>query len=311
MKDARISVMSNEGQNTILIVDDEKINLKILSHILGSDYIIYTAGSGEAAIEKAVDLRPDVILLDIVMPGMDGYETLSELKKCDTLIHTPVIIITGLSSEIDEERGLSLNAADYIAKPFSSTIVKLRVGHQIQIVNQLRTIEKISKTDPLTQLPNRRNFDERLLMEWKMAIREKLPISLLLLDIDKFKYVNDTYGHAQGDKVLQIVSSVYPKAFSRPCDFAARWGGEEFIALLVNTPMKGALDVAERIRSSIEKTKINFESGEKINITVSIGVNSMIPVQDSSLEDFILEADRALYAAKKAGRNKVVAADTL
>ncbi|MCL2270444.1 MAG: response regulator, partial [Treponema sp.] len=194
--------MDGEKNNSLLLVDDEKTNLKVLTHILGSDYTIYTATNGKNALEKARAYKPDLVLLDILMPEMDGYETLAEFKKCDELKNIPIIFITGLSSDKDEEKGLSLDAADYITKPLNAMIVKLRVRNQIQIINQIRTIERISMIDQLTNIPNRRCFDDRLRMEWAITKRERMPISILMMDVDRFKIFNDTYGHQQGDVVL-------------------------------------------------------------------------------------------------------------
>ncbi|MCL2175914.1 MAG: diguanylate cyclase [Treponema sp.] len=298
-----------EKKNTLLIVDDENANLKILTHILGSEYTIYTASNGLNALQKAKELQPDLILLDILMPGMDGYETLSTIKTTEEIKRIPVVFITGLDSEEDEEKGLSLDAADYITKPFSVPIVKLRVRNQIQIVNQLRTIERLSMIDQLTNLPNRRSFDIRLGVEWKQAIREKLPISLLMLDLDKFKDLNDTYGHQSGDIVIKYLADVFQRSLKRPSDFTARWGGEEFIVLLPNTPLEGAMDVAENIRVNVENSSIKIVDGTNLKITVSIGVTSITPAQNSSTEMFIAKADRAMYMAKEAGRNKVISAD--
>jgi len=292
--------------NKLLIVDDENANLKILSHILGGDYTIYTASSGASAIEKAKDFKPDLILLDILMPEMDGYETLSAIKSTMEIHKIPVIFITGLDSVEDEEKGLSLDAADYITKPFSAPIVKLRVRNQIQIVNQLRTIERLSMIDQLTNIPNRRSFDNRLHVEWKQAVREQIPISLLLMDLDRFKSLNDSYGHQQGDIILKKVSEIFTKSLRRPADFTARWGGEEFIVLLPNTPLEGALEVAESIRSEVEKTPIFFSDGTEVRITISIGAASSMPGQTTSMQNFISEADNALYKAKNLGRNRVV-----
>jgi diguanylate cyclase (GGDEF)-like protein len=297
-----------EEKNSLLVVDDENINLKVLNQILGAEYTIYTASNGKSAIEKAKEYKPDLIILDIIMPEMDGYETLKEIKKSDDIKHIPVIFITGLSNDMDEEKGLSLNAADYITKPFSATIVKLRVHNQIQIVNQMRTIERLSMMDQLTNLPNRRSFDERLNMEWKVAVRDQTPISILMIDIDKFKHINDTFGHQKGDIVLQEISRIYPKEFKRPSDFAARWGGEEFVALLPHTHAEGSFEIAERIRNVIEDTEIKLGKDTTYKITVSIGVNTVIPSVDASIDAFITNADMALYEAKDTGRNRVVAA---
>jgi diguanylate cyclase (GGDEF)-like protein len=293
-------------KNSILIVDDENANLKVLTYILGQEYTIYTATNGINAIEKAREYTPDLILLDILMPEMDGYQTLSELKKCENVKKIPVIFITGLDSDEDEEKGLSLDAADYITKPFSPIIVKLRVRNQIQIVNQVFTIERLSMIDQLTNVPNRRSFDERIRMEWKQAIREHTPISLLMMDIDMFKQINDTYGHLQGDIVLQTVSNVISQAFKRPGDFLARWGGEEFVVLMPNTPEDGAIEIAEKIRCGVETKLMPSLDASEIRITISIGVNSIIPSTDDSIEAFIFGADKALYTVKQTGRNNVI-----
>ena len=301
--------MDGGKKNTLLIVDDENTNLKVLSHILSHDYTIYTATDGISAIEKAKDLKPDLILLDIIMPVMDGYTTLLELKKTVGTYKIPVVFITGLNSIEDEEKGLSLDAADYIAKPFSAAIVKLRVQNQIKIVNQMRTIERLSMIDYLTNVPNKRCFDERICMEWKQAIREQTPISLLMMDLDKFKILNDTYGHQKGDFMLQSVSQVFIQSLKRPGDFIARWGGEEFAVLLPNTPVDGAVDIAERIRNDIANKEFICPDKTVLKVTLSIGVHSLIRVTDNSqhsLEVFISNADNALYAAKDAGRNKVM-----
>jgi diguanylate cyclase (GGDEF)-like protein len=295
-----------DKKNSILIVDDENMNLKVLTHILGLEYTIYTSNNGINAIEKAKEYMPDLILLDILMPDMDGYVTLSELKKIKEVQKIPVVFITGLNSDEDEEKGLSLDAADYITKPFSAMIVKLRVRNQIQIVNQMRTIERLSMIDQLTNIPNRRSFDERLNMEWKQAIREQTPISILMIDVDKFKNVNDKYGHQQGDIVLQSIANTFSHSFRRPGDFAARWGGEEFVVLLPNTQFEGATEIAEKIRSDIENMLITGSGGLNLSVTVSIGVNSLIPGQNDSVDAFLSSADNALYAAKDAGRNKVL-----
>jgi len=293
-------------KHTLLIVDDENSNLKVLTHILGSGYTIYTASNGVDAVKKAREYQPDLILLDILMPEMDGYQTLSEIKETEEIKRIPVIFITGLDSDEDEEKGLSLDAVDYITKPFSPIVVKLRVRNQIQIVTQMRIIERLSMIDQLTNLPNRRSFDERLKMEWKQAIREKTQISILMVDLDRFKDVNDKYGHQQGDMVLQSIAALFKQSLKRPGDFSARWGGEEFAILLPNTSSDGASEIAETIRKKVENSPIHCNKGTKINVTVSIGLNSLTPTQVSSVDAFISRADKALYAAKQAGRNKVI-----
>jgi len=297
--------MDEVKKNSILIVDDEKSNLMVLTHVLSHDYTIYTAKDGQDAVNKAVKLLPDLILLDIVMPEMNGYEVLATLKNSEKTREIPVIFITGLDSSEDEEKGLVLNAADYISKPFRPAIVKLRIRNQIQIVNQMRTIERLSMIDQLTDIPNRRSFDSRLNMEWKRAIREKTALSIFMIDVDKFKTYNDTYGHQQGDIVLQRAAEIFMSTIRRPGDFAARWGGEEFAVLLPVTDMDGAVKVAEQIRANVEKAVIPCTDGGITKVTISLGVNSELPDNDKSLDGFISGADSALYTAKETGRNRI------
>jgi diguanylate cyclase (GGDEF)-like protein len=298
--------MADEQKNSLLIVDDELGNLKLLTHILGADYTIYTATNGLGAIEKAMKFTPDLIILDILMPQMDGYQTLAEIKKNEKIQKIPVIFLTGLSSSADEAKGLSLDAADYISKPFSASIVQLRVRNQIQIVNQMRSIERLSMIDQLTNMPNRRSFDARVRIAWNQAIRDSRPISLLMLDVDRFKIYNDTYGHQQGDVALQTIANIFVQSLRRASDFAARWGGEEFVVLLQNTPLPGALDVAQIINANVENAVIPCADGSVTSITISIGVNALVPMRGSPVDSFIANADKALYAAKEQGRNRVV-----
>jgi diguanylate cyclase (GGDEF)-like protein len=276
----------------------------MLSHILQSEYAVRIASDGESAIRIAEKYLPDLILLDILMPGMDGYQVFTALQN-ERTAHIPVIFITGLKNSDDEKKGLKLGAADFISKPFDDMIVKLRVQHQIRIINQLHTIEQLSMMDQLTGIPNRRNFDNRLRFEWGRAIRETSPISLLMIDIDHFKTYNDTYGHQQGDRALCMVAQVLTQALKRTSDFAARWGGEEFAVLLPNTDSRGGLEIAEQMRENAESSKVFCDNGDLTQLTISIGVNTHMPAFSCSIEEFILRSDKALYSAKNTGRNKV------
>ena len=297
--------MEETKKYTLLIVDDSEMNIVILTRMLNRNYNIISAKNGNIAIESANTYLPDIIILDIIMPGMDGYDTIAELKKSEVTRHIPVIFITGLNRPEDEEKGLALGAADYIIKPFSEAVVKLRVHNQIRMLDYIRTIENLMMTDQLTKMPNRRSFDERLQTEWNRARRKTSPVSILIIDIDHFKKYNDAYGHPQGDVVLQVAAEIFMKTIRCSGDFAARWGGEEFIVLLPDTELDDALIVAERIRHNIEHTEIFRDNGEKDKITVSIGVNTQIPDEQILIKDFIHYADDALYNAKKEGRNRV------
>ena len=297
--------MGETKKNSLLIVDDEKSNIMTLTSILSPEYVIYAAKSGADGVEAAYEYLPDVVLLDILMPGMDGYAVIAALKKADETRQIPVIFITGLNSPSDEEKGLSLGAADYICKPFSPAIVKLRVNRQIERLNHVRIIEQLSMTDQLTGLPNRRNFDERLQIEWNRAIRDKAPLSILIMDLDDFKQYNDTYGHQQGDAALQELARVFTHELKRSVDYIARWGGEEFVVLLTNTDANDALSTAERLRERVGNSQILLADGSATKVTVSIGVDSTIPTPIGSVRDFIYHADEALYTSKKCGRNRI------
>ena len=290
---------------SILVIDDQESAIAVLTKILGSEYTVYAANNGKEGIIAAEEYLPDIILLDILMTDMDGFAVFAALKDIEKTRNIPIIFITSLVDEENEEKGLALGAADYIAKPFSPSIVKLRVNHQIKMLEQLRVIERLSMLDELTDLPNRRSFEARLSSEWARASREKTPISILVIDVDKFKNYNDTYGHMQGDVALQTVSNVFSQMLKRPGDFAARWGGEEFIVLLPNTGLAGALEIAEHIRRATEIMQVPCLEGPVRTITVSIGVNTRTNGQEGTIDEFISGADKALYDAKVKGRNRV------
>ena len=297
--------MSDQKEFTILISDDEKFNLDILASILSPLYNILIARNGTRTLELAKQNSPDLILLDVIMPDMNGFEVITKLKESNHTVNIPVIFITGLTDPADEERGFFLGAVDYITKPFNKAIVKARVNTHIKIIDQMRTIERLGLMDSLTKVSNRRGFDSRFEAEWGRAIREGTPLSFMIMDIDKFKNYNDTYGHHQGDNALKAFAETASQTSTRANDFFARWGGEEFVMLLPNTDIYGAADVAEKLRSNIEEMTIPTEDSEITKVTVSIGVISVIPTANTSLSDFQAKADQALYKAKESGRNRV------
>jgi diguanylate cyclase (GGDEF)-like protein len=292
---------------TVLIVDDEKMNLDILAQVLSPMYNILIAKNGKRALELAEEHTPDLILLDVLMPDMSGFDVIEKMKACDVTTNIPIIFITGLADSEDEEKGFLLGAVDYITKPFNKIIVKARVNTHIMIVDQMRTIERIALIDPLTRISNRRGFNKLVDNEWRKAIKNKTPVSFMIIDADKFKNYNDTYGHPQGDVLLQTIANVFKQTAPNP-DCAARWGGEEFVILMPGLDVFEASKIAEKVRSSVEALAIPTESGEVTTITVSVGLNCIIPDESTDIGDFVNKADQALYKAKESGRNRVVTA---
>ena len=293
-------------KNSILIVDDEGLNITALTHMLSPEYTVYIEKDGQGCIETAKEMKPDLILLDVIMPAMDGFEVIKILKSDQETKDIPVVFVTGLRNAQDEELGFVLGAADYINKPFSAAVVKLRVKNQLQIINQMQEIKHLSITDSLTEVGNRRHFNDVINQEWKRAVRTQSNFSFIILDIDHFKMYNDSHGHLQGDVALKQVASVIRNRLKRPGDQVARWGGEEFAIVLPETDLEGARTVSEDIRATIEATELLTEDGKPTTVTVSMGLHSMIPPREGyTLEKFVADTDSALYLAKNTGRNRI------
>ena len=295
---------------TVLIVDDSKANIAVLAEVLRQDYKVRAATGGEKALEIAFSGNPpDLILLDVVMPDMDGHEVCTRLKTDPRTRNIPVIFITGKESEEDEIKGFELGACDYITKPFNPVVVKARVNTQAELKRNRDYMERISYLDGLTGIANRRKFNEFLEQSWNFAKRQLLPISLIMMDIDFFKAYNDTCGHLEGDACLIQIAQALAKAAVRKTDLVARYGGEEFVCVLPGTSLENALIVAEKLRQSVMALQIphhHFTAGSVV--TISLGVSSMIPEKDAPYKHLIQAADAALYQAKEGGRNKVAAA---
>ncbi|MCL2358077.1 MAG: diguanylate cyclase [Defluviitaleaceae bacterium] len=294
-------------KNSILIVDDEAVNILALIEILRDDYTLFTERIGCNCFETAVRLQPDLILLDILMPEMNGFEIIALLQADARTKDIPIIFVTGLNKASDEVLGFSLGAVDYINKPFSANVVKIRVRHQMKILNLIREIQTLSITDHLTGIGNRRYFNTLLSQEWERAKRNHTSLSFMILDVDDFKKFNDTYGHVNGDTALQRIARAVCSEITRASDKVARWGGEEFAVILPCTDSKGAKNVAENIRTAVESTDITLDDGSIKHATVSIGIHSFVPdLEDGySVNNFIADADKALYHAKNTGRNRI------
>jgi diguanylate cyclase (GGDEF)-like protein len=297
--------MAKIEKKKILVVDDEKTNILALAQFLKSQFEIIVAKDGTSAIEAANKNVPDIILLDVVMPEMSGFDVLLKLKDSPVTIDIPVIFITGLDNAEDEEKGLSLGAVDYIIKPFHKSVVKARINTHLKMSDYIHTIEKLCLLDALTGLSNRRGFDSRMSVEWGRALREKKNLGLIMLDIDKFKVYNDTYGHPQGDILLKTIAEILNKTLNRSADFVARWGGEEFMVLLPDTDRDGTHKIAEHIRANIKNAVVPCADGTETSATVSLGANSVIPGEGEIAAEFIAEVDKLLYTAKKNGRDQV------
>ena len=293
---------------SILIIDDDKLNIIALTRILGSDYTVYFEGTGESGVKAAKMFKPDLIMLDVIMPNMSGFDVIKILKEDEETRDIPVIFLTGRRDVQDEEVGFVLGAVDYITKPFSVGVVKLRVENQLKIVSHMRTIYKISTEDALTCLGNRRHFNNVLDSEWKRSAMAKSHICFMVMDIDHFKKYNDTYGHLSGDAVLRGVADVIRNCVPESSDHISRWGGEEFALVLPESDINDGLLVAEKIRESMENTKFELEDNVETSITISIGVHSVVAGEqpDYTLKNFIADTDAALYNAKRQGRNRVV-----
>ena len=291
-------------RQTILVVDDMPTNIDILAGLLDDRYKVKAARTGAKALEIVHSGNPpDLILLDVVMPGMSGYEVCEALKADPDTATIPVIFVTSLNDEEDEEKGLKLGAVDYITKPFRAAIVLARIENHLKLKSYQDLLRRQSNLDGLTGLPNRRAFDDLLGQEWRRGARLRSPLSLILLDIDHFKQYNDHYGHLAGDECLRLVGRDLASV-GRSMDFVGRYGGEEFVCILPHTDSSGAQKVAERLQDKINELGITHEhSSAAEHVTISMGVATILPNLKVSPEQLILSADKMLYRAKDEGRN--------
>lgn len=298
--------MSREKQ-TLLIIDDERLNIDILSNEFSPEYEILIAKEGRQAFKRLENHSVDLILLDIVMPEMNGYEIIKILKENDRTKNIPVVFITAKNEIEDEAIGLQLGAVDYIRKPFNIPIVRARVKTQLDLKLKNDLLEQLVFLDGLTGIFNRRKVEEVLLHEWKRSCRNGTLISIVFLDIDFFKKYNDCYGHTAGDNCLRKVTQELKNCVKRPEDFLGRYGGEEFVVILPNTTAEGARRVAERMRKAVEELRIpHRDSITAEYVTISVGVTTAVPDISRESPTFLLEAaDRMLYASKENGRNQI------
>jgi len=295
---------------SVLIVDDTPVNIQVLVKALKDTYRIRVANGGLKALAIAESNDPpDIILLDVMMPEVDGYEVCRRLKQNLQTMGIPIIFVTTMGSDEDEAYGLNLGAVDYISKPFSLPVVKARVRTHLQLKQRTDMLEALAMIDGLTGISNRRSYDEALEREWRKIQRNASRLAVIMIDIDEFKAYNDNYGHGAGDECLRKVAGAIKSAVQRPGDFVGRYGGEEFVVLLPECDQEGVLKVAEKIRRRVNGLNIPHAfSTTTDHVTVSLGCESMQYETGTSSADFLRKVDQALYSAKEQGRDRVVAA---
>lgn len=308
-----------------LVIDDALTSAMLICHLLRKMGIeALSANEGPAGIELFKEHRPDLVLLDVNMPGMDGYETAKRMRQLERDGEwTPIIFLTSHTSDEDFEHGIAVGGDDYLVKPISEIVLSAKV-RAMQRITQMRyslvvltrrldeanrELIRLSSVDGLTGISNRRQFDELYVREWARAMRSAAPLSVMMCDVDYFKQYNDLYGHQAGDECLREVARVLQSCVRRPADLVARYGGEEFSVVLPDTDADGAYRVAETMRQGVVGLDIPHEAGKDGKVSISIGIASVVPQKEiSTRETLLMAADTALYAAKQKGRNCAVRA---
>ncbi len=310
----------------ILVIEDSRTNLAILTAYIerfGSSVIV--AETGEQALQRFAQSRPDLILLDVVLPDIDGYTVAQRIRALEKPGDwTPIIFLSSLGEDSHIEQGIAAGGDDYLLKPISEIVLGAKIRAMQRIV-QMRAslialtrkldaanqeLIRLSSSDGLTGVANRRFFDETISIEWRRARRNGSYLTLLMCDVDAFKPFNDTYGHLAGDDCLRQVAAAIRKNMQRPSDSVARYGGEEFAVILPETPAGGGLMVAEKIRHAIRELNIPHAGSPFGRVTMSIGIAATIPGHDSQSDELVHAADQALYRAKRDGRDRVCRAES-
>jgi len=313
------------GKLKVLVVEDSKVAIKALTGYLEEIGVTpLVAETGSAAIELYRDERPDIILLDIILPDIDGYDVAKQVRKLQNKDDwTAIIFLSVMSKDEDLARGIEVGGDDYLMKPVGRVVLQAKVAAMYRLVRMQRALvkltdqlnaanqelQRLSMTDGLTGIANRRLFDELLVREWRRCERLDKPMSIVMVDVDYFKKYNDRYGHQAGDDCLKAVAKEVGRAAPRASDLAARYGGEEFAMILGETDEDGARWVANRIRQHVSAMKVAHEDSPHQFVTVSCGVSSIVPAEELAVERLVKSADNALYLAKKQGRDSVVFLD--
>ncbi len=294
---------------SLLVVDDQPVNIQALYRIFAPDHRVLMATSGAKALALCEEDPPDLVLLDVVMPEMDGHEVCALLKADEATRNIPVIFVTSHTNAEEETKGLELGAIDFIAKPVNPAVVRARVKTHLTLKAQSDLLRQMVFIDGLTGVANRRCFDERLQTEWRRAARDGSPLALLMLDVDHFKRFNDRYGHQAGDDCLRRVAAAIKGGLLRPGDMVARYGGEEFACILPGTDFEGALAVGAGIEHIVRGLRIEHaDSDVSSTVTVSIGVSTGLPDRDADPARLLALADAQLYRAKHSGRGRACGA---
>ncbi len=297
--------MPDQNKPSVLIVEDDGTIQALLVAVLGGEWEVRAANTGEAALRQAAERAPDIILLDIGLPDLDGLEVCRRLKANPRLEQVPVVFLTARTSGEDEIDGLQAGGIDYIMKPINPAVLKARIRNHLELKQNRDELVRLARTDGLTSLYNRRTFDDLLQREWRRLARTGEPLAVLMMDVDHFKLYNDNYGHGGGDVCLQRVARAAIGALQRPADVVARYGGEEFVALLPETKFEGAMAVAEAIRAAVASLEIPHTASKTAPyVTVSVGAACTIPLPDKDPASLLELADQQLYAAKSEGRNR-------
>lgn len=284
----------------VLVIDDDQTNIKVIIEILKPvGLTVISARNGEMGIKRALFVLPDLILLDVMMPGLDGFETCRLLKSEPATQGIPVIFITALNDEENKVKGFDVGGVDYITKPFGQREVLARVKTHISLKRKQDLLERLAEIHGLTEIPNRRQFDRILEKEWRRSQRSQTPLTLIMIDIDYFKNFNDSYGHTSGDDCLRVVAQTLASSVQRAADFVARYGGEEFAVILPETTLDSATAIAEQLRENVASLQLPYVSSQ-VSDYVTLSLND-----ETSANNFIEMADRALYRAKRKGRNQV------
>jgi len=300
-------IAESRARGVVLVVDDSPQMLEALCELLEEEHDTIIATSGAEALQLARTENPDLILLDVVMPDVDGYTVCARLKEDPSLREIPVIFLTGRSHGQDEARGLEQGAIDYISKPINPPVVRARVRNHMELKRSRDALKGLSFLDALTGVANRRSFDLTLETEWQRSMRSQRPLSLIMVDVDHFKLYNDHLGHRAGDECLRQIASALQAAVVRGVDLLARYGGEEFVAILPETPGEGARLVAARMQQEIAQLDMDHpasSAGPKVSASIGAATHVAQPGTNSVL--LVEAADRAVYMAKHRGRNRSV-----